>query len=231
MAKIAVVRTNEQPEPKATKPTMDREGCIAFGKRLAEARENAGMSQSELSRMLAISRSAVGQWELGNTYPAVDNVRRIADAVRVSPEYLLFGISNSNPQRLVDSIPLIDRINGKEHVVTSVMLPKDFISRAGLTGLEKMRAVTVFNDGEIDGVRRGDIAIVNTEDKDISGKGRFVLDNHKQTSLGTAQAVPGTNNKRMQVTITGDTFELPVDKLPIVGRIVATLRLDQIYHH
>jgi transcriptional regulator with XRE-family HTH domain len=96
-----------------TKHTTDRNCCVAFGKRLSTSREIAGLTQAGLARQVAVTRSAVAQWELGNSYPVIDKVRSIADAIRVTPEYLLFGTTNNRPQTLAGSIPLIDRLNEK----------------------------------------------------------------------------------------------------------------------
>ncbi len=124
---------------------------------------------------------------------------------------------------MANAIPLIDKIDGKERVVTSIVLPRDALQRIGLTGEEKLRAVTVFYDDEIEGMKAGDIVVVNTEDKDIRGKGTFVLDNHDRTAIGEVQAVPGSHDKMMLVKIGGNDFEVPVGRLPIVGRVVSSV--------
>lgn len=48
-------------------------------------REKAGLSQRELASALNISQSAIAQWESGETQPTIDNLRKAADILGVTP--------------------------------------------------------------------------------------------------------------------------------------------------
>lgn len=48
-------------------------------------REKAGLSQRELASALNISQSAIAQWESGETQPTLDNLRKTADILGVTP--------------------------------------------------------------------------------------------------------------------------------------------------
>lgn len=52
-------------------------------------REKAGLSQRELASALNISQSAIAQWESGETQPTLDNLRKTADILGVTPGDLL----------------------------------------------------------------------------------------------------------------------------------------------
>jgi transcriptional regulator with XRE-family HTH domain len=62
---------------------------MAFGKRLAKIREDAGYTQSSLAREVGISQSAISQIEAGERNPSYETIRQIAEAMKLSPAYLV----------------------------------------------------------------------------------------------------------------------------------------------
>jgi transcriptional regulator with XRE-family HTH domain len=64
---------------------------MEFGKRLAEVREDAGFTQSSLARAVGLSQSAISQIEAGERNPSYDTIRQIADAMKLTPAYLVGG--------------------------------------------------------------------------------------------------------------------------------------------
>ena len=52
-------------------------------------REKAGMSQRDLAYAIGVSQSAVAQWETGTAQPTLDNLRKVADILGISPGELL----------------------------------------------------------------------------------------------------------------------------------------------
>jgi transcriptional regulator with XRE-family HTH domain len=62
---------------------------VEFGKRLASMREDAGLSQSALARRVGTSQSAISQIESGERNPSFETIRQIADALGVTPAYLV----------------------------------------------------------------------------------------------------------------------------------------------
>lgn len=48
-------------------------------------REKAGLSQRELASAINISQAAISQWESGETQPTLDNLRKAADILGVTP--------------------------------------------------------------------------------------------------------------------------------------------------
>lgn len=67
-----------------------------FGNRLKKLRQNAGLTQSELSELLGVVPSAVGKYErLPNSYPSIEVLVKLADYFKVSTDYLLRGIACS----------------------------------------------------------------------------------------------------------------------------------------
>lgn len=60
-----------------------------FKKRLRTAREFRELSQGELAKRARLQASAVSHFETGTRKPSFDNLKRLADALRVSTDYLL----------------------------------------------------------------------------------------------------------------------------------------------
>jgi len=60
-----------------------------FPERLRTAREFRELSQGELGLRAGLQASAVSHFETGTRKPSFDNLKRLADALRVSTDYLL----------------------------------------------------------------------------------------------------------------------------------------------
>ncbi len=60
-----------------------------FRARLRAAREFRGLSQGELAIRAGLQASAVSHFETGTRKPSFDNLKRLADALRVTTDYLL----------------------------------------------------------------------------------------------------------------------------------------------
>lgn len=57
--------------------------------KLRQLRKNKGLLQKDLSKMLGVSLSLVGMWEIGKSIPTGDDVKRLANIFNVSTDYLL----------------------------------------------------------------------------------------------------------------------------------------------
>lgn len=68
---------------KSSKPTE------VFRERLRTAREFRGFSQGELAKRAGLQASAVSHFETGTRKPSFDNLKRLADALRVTTDYLV----------------------------------------------------------------------------------------------------------------------------------------------
>lgn len=60
-----------------------------FQERLRTAREFRKLSQGELALRAGLQASAVSHFETGTRKPSFDNLKRLADALKVSTDYLL----------------------------------------------------------------------------------------------------------------------------------------------
>jgi len=74
-----------------------------FPQRLSAARLRRGLSQDDLAKRANLQPSAISHFETGTRKPSFDNLKRLADALEVSADYLLgrssepFGIAEAEP--------------------------------------------------------------------------------------------------------------------------------------
>ncbi|MGD9721496.1 MAG: helix-turn-helix domain-containing protein [Pirellulales bacterium] len=77
----------------------------SFGDRLRKEREEKGLSQSDLAEKAGLQPSAISHFELGRRMPSFDNLKRLADALSVTVDYLLGRQSSpSNAGPVVDQL-------------------------------------------------------------------------------------------------------------------------------
>lgn len=60
-----------------------------FADRLRAARERRNLSQTDLSKITGLQPSAISHFETAKRAPSFDNLKRLADALGVSIDYLL----------------------------------------------------------------------------------------------------------------------------------------------
>src|SRR5262245_26305265 len=60
-----------------------------LGNRIARFRDEQGLSQSGLARLMGTSQSAISQIESGERNPSFETIRQIAKALKVNPAHLV----------------------------------------------------------------------------------------------------------------------------------------------
>ena len=72
-----------------------------LGFRIAALRREAGLSQSELAKLLQVSPSTVGMYEQGRREPSAEMLLNLSRVLGVSVDYLLSGsVSEQETQKL-----------------------------------------------------------------------------------------------------------------------------------
>ena len=69
-------------------------GADPFPARLREVRERGGLEQAELSVLSGIPATSISHFEAGRRKPSLVNLRNLADALKVSVDYLLGRTNN-----------------------------------------------------------------------------------------------------------------------------------------
>ncbi len=62
---------------------------VLIHERLRKAREDSGLSQSELATRVQVQPPVISHFETGKRSPSIVSLRRLADALDVSVDYLL----------------------------------------------------------------------------------------------------------------------------------------------
>ncbi len=62
---------------------------VVIADRIRILREEKGMTQTELSKKLGISRSGVNAWEMGISVPSTQYIVELSNVFKVSTDYLL----------------------------------------------------------------------------------------------------------------------------------------------
>ena len=68
-----------------------------IGARIRDARQRQHLTQDDLAHRVGVSRSAVAQWETGRAGQVTANLSRIAAALEVGVEYLMYGEDKRAP--------------------------------------------------------------------------------------------------------------------------------------
>jgi transcriptional regulator with XRE-family HTH domain len=77
----------------------------AFGRRVHDARRDAGLSQTELARVLGLrSGVAVGDWERGKALPKFETFLRLCEAVNQPPAFFIDGYRDHPVKDPVDRL-------------------------------------------------------------------------------------------------------------------------------
>ncbi len=66
---------------------------MEFKERLKELRKEKNVTQTDISKILNVSKMAVSHWEKGNSEPSIEQLKILAKYFDVSVDYLV-GFSN-----------------------------------------------------------------------------------------------------------------------------------------
>lgn len=87
---------------------MNNKTIQTIGDRIKISREKLGLSQSDLSRVMYLSRTMCGQWERDTSIPSTLHLSRLADVLNVSFEYLAKGVKANNDNEAKFSLAAVD---------------------------------------------------------------------------------------------------------------------------
>jgi transcriptional regulator with XRE-family HTH domain len=65
-----------------------------FADRLKQLRKQRDLSQAQLADAVGVHQNHIGRYERGESQPSADALRRLADALGVSTDYLIEGTSD-----------------------------------------------------------------------------------------------------------------------------------------
>lgn len=83
---------------------MSRPPSEIFSQRLRDARERRGLSQGGLAGLAGLQAAAVSHFETGTRKPSFDNLRRLADALEITTDYLLGRVDSDQALAGADAV-------------------------------------------------------------------------------------------------------------------------------
>ena len=125
---------------------------VIIGQRIKLFREEAGLTQNQLAELADISREAIGNYEKGRRVPPVDIAQRIATALKMSVNDLVYP-DNVKPKKA--SVPLDDAnlvelartLDERSILITDVIQNLDKMNEAGKRkAVEYVRELTKIPD-------------------------------------------------------------------------------------
>ena len=72
------------------------------GARIAALRKARGLTQEQLAERLHVTRQAVSSWETANSYPDVEMLAALSEALEVSIEELIYGTTR---EKVTEELP------------------------------------------------------------------------------------------------------------------------------
>lgn len=105
-----------------------------FADRLFNERRKAGLTQDELGQRIDMERRQVARYEAGTHAPSVVNLRRICDALRVSPNFMLYG--TEEPFKVESAYDRLAQGDSMERVIPKLAMTLT------LVGIDDRRTLT-----------------------------------------------------------------------------------------
>ena len=76
---------------------------MSFGDRLKESRENLGLNQTQLGEMVGVGNTTISNYEKGISFPNVDFLYKLFEALDVDPNFLFqdeINVSNKTKKNI-----------------------------------------------------------------------------------------------------------------------------------
>lgn len=135
--------------------------------RIKERRLQLGLKQNQLAKKIGIAATNISMWESGATSPKGENLIRLANALKVAPEWILYGgeVEPGNRELaqaeylMIDIPPLFDNTGPK-------YFPRAQLETQNLD-LESLYWMPAPDDSMSPSVREGDVLVVDMHDREV----------------------------------------------------------------
>ncbi|MEL6628592.1 MAG: helix-turn-helix transcriptional regulator [Bacteroidota bacterium] len=87
-----------------------------LGQRIKELRKQKNMSQSQLASIVGLSYAQIGRYETKGTQPPAEALKKIAQALEVSPDFLINGSSGDQAHASLTDTELIQQFKAVEQM-------------------------------------------------------------------------------------------------------------------
>ncbi len=113
---------------------------MSFGQRLKELRLNKKLSQSKLAGLAGLHYTQIGRYERGDSTPSAEVLKKLADILEVSTDYLMEGTtgevaqSHLHDRELLRQFQQIEKLTDEDKKVVKTFLDA-FITKKHLNEL------------------------------------------------------------------------------------------------
>lgn len=80
-----------------------------LGERMKARRKKLGLSQSELAVQVGLSYAQIGRYETKDVQPSAETLKKIAETLEISVEFLMYGSSEEKVQNTLSDVELINQ--------------------------------------------------------------------------------------------------------------------------
>lgn len=169
---------------------------MGFADRLAEARERAGFSQSELARRIGVKPQSVQQWEGAGTTPRSHRLASLAMALGVTKEWLLVGGSAAESVRRLAQqmreVPLVNYVQAGQWSEVAPNMPDTQHVSCPVPCSESTFALEVVGESMLPDYLPGDIIFCDPEASAETGDDVVAMvDNHSEATFKRLVCEPG----------------------------------------
>ncbi len=95
---------------------MPHAPVTGFAQRLRDLRQQQHLTQQDLAKRADIHYTHIGRYEAGKSMPAADTLRRIAEALGTTADFLIDGATNDNAKARLHSRALLERFQDVERL-------------------------------------------------------------------------------------------------------------------
>ena len=82
---------------------------MSFGERLKELRESKSISKTDLANKISLHYSQIGRYERNEANPSADMLKKLANELDVTTDYLMNGTTNDLADELITDKNLINQ--------------------------------------------------------------------------------------------------------------------------
>lgn len=86
----------------------------SLGSRILELRKGKNWSQSELAKMIGVTYAQVGRYENKGAQPSAEVLKKIADALDTSTDYLMYGDKTEKAKAFLQDTELLQQFKEVE---------------------------------------------------------------------------------------------------------------------
>lgn len=207
-----------------------------LGERLENIRKDKGLNQSDISRHMGVSRSAVALWCQGATSPSIERTKELARFLEVSPEWLAFGTKGKERKIYIEKPSSEDAFgdvineihpqakDDRETIAHRWALPANLTQIEMRTKPSDVDVFEIMDETLAPVLRRGDRTFVDRTRRTPSPDGMFGLWNGIAVEFKNVHFIPHSE-PRMVLLSAGapdgeESEKVELDSLEIIGRVV-----------